>query len=148
MKVIDRFSGEFGFLSNFYPCSVPMDGIVYPSVEHAYQAAKTTNEDDRHVVLSCPTPAMAKKLRKHIVVRENWKNIKFPIMSLLVREKFKDPLLSNLLIKTGDYLLIEGNWWGDRYWGVCNGVGCNHLGKILMSVRTHIMENINERCIA
>ena len=57
------------------------------------------------------------------------------VMRDLVVQKFSDPLLQSLLETTGDEELIEGNHWGDVFWGVCKGVGENHLGKILMKVR-------------
>ena len=43
-----------------------------------------------------------------------------------------------MLIQTGDSVLIEGNTWGDRVWGVCNGVGENRLGRILMKIRSEL----------
>ena len=43
--------------------------------------------------------------------------------------------MASRLINTGDAILIEGNTWGDTYWGVCDGVGENRLGKLLMEVR-------------
>jgi hypothetical protein len=46
--------------------------------------------------------------------------------------------LKQLLLATGDKELIEGNTWGDTFWGVCNGIGQNHLGKILMAKRTEL----------
>lgn len=53
-----------------------------------------------------------------------------------VFEKFlQNPELRNRLIDTGNKILIEGNTWGDTYWGMCNGNGLNKLGEILMIVR-------------
>ena len=52
----------------------------------------------------------------------------------------QNPNLAQLLIETGDATLIEGNNWDDVVWGVCNGVGENRLGKILMQIRTEIKE--------
>ena len=57
-------------------------------------------------------------------------------MYSLVWEKFSThEHLRNLLLETGDQELIEGNTWGDTYWGTCNGVGENHFGKFLMNIR-------------
>lgn len=58
-------------------------------------------------------------------------------MSGLVRQKFNHryPELRTKLLSTGDLEIIEGNHWGDTFWGVCNGTGENHLGRILMQVR-------------
>ena len=61
-------------------------------------------------------------------------------MYMALWEKFSDPYLREMLLDTGDEELIEGNWWGDQYWGVCNGVGKNRLGNILMLIRKNIRE--------
>ncbi len=53
----------------------------------------------------------------------------------LLRIKFTIPTLRERLLATGDQTLIEGNTWGDTYWGVCRGVGLNNLGTLLMQVR-------------
>ena len=57
----------------------------------------------------------------------------------IVRSKFKQNKdLAKKLIETGDAYLEEGNWWGDKIWGVCNGEGENRFGKILMQVREEL----------
>lgn len=45
--MVERFCGEFDFLSNFYECPVAVDGITYKNSEAAYQAMKTLNEEER-----------------------------------------------------------------------------------------------------
>lgn len=52
--------------------------------------------------------------------------------------KMSEPKLRSQLLSTGTAELVEGNWWNDRYWGVCNGRGENHLGKILMRIREEL----------
>lgn len=52
--------------------------------------------------------------------------------------KFADPALAALLLATGDADLVEGNDWGDRFWGVCDGAGANMLGRLLMELRTRL----------
>jgi ribA/ribD-fused uncharacterized protein len=131
---IDRFWGEYRFLSNFYPAPVEWCGQVYPSVEHAYQAAKCADPDDRAQFLT-GTAGEAKKNGQRVKLVKNWEGIKVRIMERLVIRKFEHPDLQILLLATGDAELIEGNTWGDRFWGVCGGTGENHLGRILMYVR-------------
>jgi ribA/ribD-fused uncharacterized protein len=130
---IDRFDGEYHFLSNFYPVSV----FGYPSVENAYQAAKTLNREERLPFREC-SPAQAKKLGRRLVLRPDWEDRKLEIMRVLVRKKFEHPELRQRLLETGNQDLIEGNCWGDRFWGVCRGEGKNHLGQILMEVRREL----------
>lgn len=133
--MIDSFSGEYRFLSNFYPASVWFDWKEYPTVEHAYQAAKTLNHEMREVIRNLSTPAKAKYVGRREPLRPDWEQMKLWLMEELVLMKFEDPVLRSLLKATGDQELVEGNHWGDRFWGVCVGVGENHLGKILMKVR-------------
>jgi ribA/ribD-fused uncharacterized protein len=139
--MIDKFTGEYRFLSNFYPATVEMDGEIYPTVEHAYQAAKTTDNDIRAQIRSKPTPGGAKKLggnRKLVTLRPDWEYVKVSTMENLVRQKFQNQDLEAMLVATGDQELVEGNSWNDTFWGVCRGVGDNNLGKILMKIRSEL----------
>ena len=88
-------------------------------------------------ILLCATPGDAKRLGSRAKLRPDWEEVKVQIMHNLVLQKFQQYNLRKLLLDTGDQYIQEGNNWGDRFWGVCNGVGENHLGKILMSVREH-----------
>jgi ribA/ribD-fused uncharacterized protein len=137
---IDRFDDEFSFLSNFYPADVVYNGWPYPTVEHAYQASKAEHETDRQRISRCLTAGQAKRLGKTVLKKHGWDNQKLDIMRTLLEQKFACDPLRAALLDTGDAELIEGNWWGDIYWGVCNGVGSNNLGKLLMEVRTKIKE--------
>jgi len=133
---ITRFRGEHRFLSNFWPAPVKFDGEVYATVEHAYQASKTTNREDRQRIRNCKTPSQAKSMGKKIDLRLNWEDDRVTTMLQLVLKKFyRGSDLAEMLLETGEQILIEGNDWGDEYWGVCNGKGCNFLGEILMIVR-------------
>jgi hypothetical protein len=91
-------------------------------------------------ITDAPTPGESKKLGRRCPVREDWEEIKLSVMEELVRSKFSNPKLSQKLLETNDKLLVEGNTWGDTFWGVCNGRGENHLGKILMKVRSELKE--------
>jgi predicted NAD-dependent protein-ADP-ribosyltransferase YbiA (DUF1768 family) len=56
-------------------------------------------------------------------------------MEEILRMKFADERLRDKLTSTAPVELVEGNWWGDTFWGVCKGVGENHLGRLLMKIR-------------
>lgn len=138
-KVIDCFDGEYAFLSNFYERPVEWEGIVYPSTEHAFQAAKVINPATRMRIAAAETPGRAKRMGRTVQLRGDWEQVKFNIMLDIVLAKFhqhKD--LAEALLNTGDATLIEGNTWHDTTWGVCNGIGTNWLGKILMIVRAQL----------
>jgi len=134
-SIINSFSGEYSFLSNFYPSPIKFEGVIYPTVEHAYQSAKTNIPEEKEMFKTVPTPGKAKKLSKRITLRSDWDDIKIYVMDELLRKKFNNPELRNKLIQTYDNELIEGNTWYDTFWGVCNGVGENNLGKLLMQIR-------------
>ena len=141
ITMINEFRGEYRFLSNFYICpgGIKFEDAVYRSVEHAYQAAKTLVQHERTQIRRCATPGEAKKAGYRVTLRADWEDVKVDIMLKLVLVKFYgSPDLKKKLLATGNQKLIEGNWWGDSFWGVDErtGKGENHLGKILMVVRT------------
>lgn len=146
-KIISKFFGEYAFLSNFSDHPVTMQGpfptlepTVFPTAEHAYQAAKATTREDFEKVVSAPTPGVAKKIGRRIKVRGDWEDVKISVMAAVVEAKFAvGSQLATRLLGTGSATLIEGNYWGDAFWGVYRGRGQNMLGAILMAHRRHLV---------
>jgi ribA/ribD-fused uncharacterized protein len=142
-ETITHFHGAYRFLSNFYPCPISFDGMMYPTVEHAFQAAKTESYLVREMIRDCPTPGTAKRMggnKKLFIIRPHWDEMRLGTMLSLLRKKFSLRSFKERLISTGDRQLVEGNWWRDTYWGVDDetGLGENHLGKLLMQVREEL----------
>jgi ribA/ribD-fused uncharacterized protein len=138
---IKSFRGESSFLSNMSSSPVELGGVKYPTVEHAFQAAKTTDPVERAKILAAKTPSEAKRIGKTVTLRKDWDKKKLEVMEKALRAKFEqNPELKKKLINTGDADLIEGNDWGDRFWGQVNGTGQNNLGKLLMKIRNELME--------
>lgn len=137
-KEISFFRDKYAFLSNFYTCMVRYEHINYPTLEHAFQAAKTFDKDIRIKISRLDTAAQAKHIGKKLLLRPDWEKIKQEIMYSLLQIKFRNSKLKSCLLNTGNIKLIEGNWWGDTYWGVYNGKGKNHLGKLLMKLRKEL----------
>lgn len=133
---IEQFRGQWYFLSNFAITNIEIDGITYLSAENAFQAMKTTDQKLRKA-MSQMLPSEAKKAGRKLNLRPDWDNIKLQVMADIVYKKFdQNPAMRNALLSTGDAHLQERNDWGDIFWGAdLNGVGENHLGKILMTVR-------------
>lgn len=130
------FRGDRHFLSNFYRHPVLHAGHLWPTAEHAYQAAKTSSQSWKEQILNAATPGEAKRLGRKVPVDLNWEEQKLAVMEAILRAKFaRGSSLAMMLIGTGDEHLEETNWWGDRFWGTCNGTGKNHLGKLLMKIR-------------
>jgi ribA/ribD-fused uncharacterized protein len=138
--MIDDFRGEYRWMSNFHLCRVIYEGVTYPSVENAYQAAKFEDLNFRRKFVTC-SPAESKRLGRSPGIVSNWDSIKLSVMEKLLRQKFAPGTeLAQKLLDTGDEELVEGNWWNDTFWGVCRGRGENHLGKLLMKLRQELRE--------
>lgn len=139
--MINCFDGEFAFLSNFYPSPIEFEDITYPTNEHFFQAMKTLDLDERRAIANCATPGQAKRMGRRVALRPDWEEVKEDVMLTGLCIKFTDRALRSQLLETGDEELVEGNSWGDTTWGVCNGVGQNKLGKLLMRVREELKYN-------
>ena len=137
-----QFKGALRFLSNFYPSPIRVPWGRYPTVEHAYQAAKTCIPGEREVIIACATPGQAKRAGRKLKLREDWERVKLEFMRDALRAKFWNTELGDMLMCTREPL-IEHNRWHDNYWGSCLCQKCgdhgkNHLGKLLMDVREEL----------
>lgn len=148
MHVVPKFEGDHFFLSNFYEAptrfSLANDMVEMPTGEHAFQAGKARAVVDNDEALSyvravaaAPTPSKAKYLGRSVKIDlDIWESVKVQCMREVVFQKFmQHPDLRVKLIETGDAMLVEGNTWGDKFWGRVDGKGYNKLGVILMEVR-------------
>jgi ribA/ribD-fused uncharacterized protein len=148
LNVIDLFTGRYAFLSNFYPSKIRLDGVVYPTAEHAFQAYKTDDLAQRMLIRQASTPKLAKRLGRQAPLRPDWERGKVEVMRQVLREKFRPErsgMLAGMLARTGDAWLVEGNTWHDNVWGscrcgrpACNKPGQNMLGQLLMEVREEL----------
>lgn len=154
----NSYSKEYNFLSNFYEkkdlvfLKYNKKLIYFNSLESAFQAVKIlyvndhdlfSNNDDKYNLLiefSSLSPLQAKRKGKTIknINIEKWNNDRLFIMTELIKRKFSNKYLNELLLSTKLFELIEYNT-GTEFWGVVdkNGIliGENHLGKILMNFR-------------
>ncbi len=167
--MITDFRGPHRWLSNFHLANIVFEGEIYPSSEHAYQAAKADcvgtsalfPEPSTAGLAACDeerarfrepglTCRDAKRLGSAIRLRWDWDDVRLGIMETILRDKFsRHADLQRLLLETGDEVLVEGNSWGDRYWGVSppppEGTGDNHLGRLLMQIRRELRETDTDR---
>lgn len=138
---IDKFDEDFAFLSNFYPSPIKDGDLTYPTVEHYFQAMKTTDKYGRRLVAVASTPGKAKRIGRNLRLRRDWEDIKYDVMKEAIHMKFQDVELRKKLKATGDAYLEEGNTWHDNIWGNCHCEKCkdiqgtNWLGTILMEER-------------
>lgn len=141
---INRFRGQYFFLSNFYPCpcGVEFEGDVYDTTEHAYQAAKIEDRAGRDSFTRGGSlgenPMDAKMKGKNVKMRPGWASLKTSVMLQVVRSKFENSsVLAQKLVNTGSQTIVEGHT-GDKFWGG----KANHLGNILMRVRKELRDGI------
>lgn len=142
-EFVNGFFEENRFLSNFWDSEVEYDGVVYPTVEHAFQAAKFSDPTHRKLIQEAKTPGAAKRLgqTRTVPLRKHWaEGLSTQVMAELVAKKFAHhPTLKAELLATGDAILVETNDWGDDVWGnstTTEAPGKNLLGVALMAVRS------------
>lgn len=137
MKCVKYFDGEFAYLSNFFEAEVEYETIRYKTSEHAFQAAKSLKQADRLRIAALQTPGQSKRAGRQVELRRDWESVKEIVMLDVLTAKFdQNPDLKQLLIETDPLRLIEGNNWGDTYWGIDDKKGgTNRLGEILMILR-------------
>lgn len=147
-NIIDRFDGNYMFLSNFlyapFSIETQFGTISVPTAEHAYQAAKTEDPEIRAMIYSAPSPGKSKRMGRMIILRDDWEDIKVDCMRHILTAKFSLPKLRELLLSTGDATLVEGTTWHDTFWGICTcpqhlGEGENNLGKLLEEIRQNLV---------
>lgn len=137
MDRVKYFTDEYSFLSNFHEAEIEYIGIKWKTSEHAYQAMKSVDHEERLWMASLEHPGQAKRAGRHLTLRADWEAVKEDLMEGILRAKFdQHEDLKQQLIETYPIDLIEGNSWGDTYWGVDDKKGgLNKLGKILMKLR-------------
>jgi ribA/ribD-fused uncharacterized protein len=142
--MINKFDGEYAFLSNFYERDVTYNGLTYKNSEAAFHAQKTLDETERKQFTNL-NPSASKKLGRKITLRSDWESVKTKIMYEICYAKFiQNSDLRAKLLATGDEYLEEGTYWHDNCWGNCycekckNIAGENRLGAILMEIREEL----------
>lgn len=135
--MIDRFTGEYDFMSNRYACQFVWQGLRYSNAEAAFQSSKCAGETGRKVFCNCSADKAALKGRD-MVPDSDWENERLGIMESILTAKFEqNPSLMKRLVETGNMLLINGNNKKETFWGIdlYSWQGENHIGKILMTIR-------------
>lgn len=139
--MIREFQGNNRWLSNFAPVQIKLDGLIFPSIEHAYMSAKSDDDSwKKFCANEKNTAGKVKRASRSIELVEDWETKKLEVMAECIKQKFSQEPYKTKLFATGKQHIQEGNRWGDKFWGVClkTNNGENHLGKLIMNVRdTH-----------
>jgi len=150
--MITRFTGEYAFLSNFHPSPMKIDGLHYPTVEHYFQSMKAKKKQQAKEIRKAATPKEAKRLGARCTMRGDWNYYRLEVMRTALDHKFPGmsekphDLSTKLVLNTLDYGLIEGNTWGDKFWGMTwnntkmRWEGLNWLGTLLMARRAELTD--------
>jgi len=146
---VTDFRGSYSFLSNFARSPIDIDGWVYMTAEHAFQAQKASTATERMMIQACRSALDAKRAGRRLRLSPDWDGVRKRVMFDVVLAKFwQNPRLGDQLVSTGDAGLIEGNWWHDQFWGDCRcsrpscaEPGLNYLGQILTWVRAILRED-------
>ena len=138
--MIREFQGDYRWLSNFAPCRIELDGVEYPSVEHAFMSAKSADPAWKQFCAVTGSAALVKKESRRVQLVPGWDWLKLDVMERCLKQKFAQEPYRSLLKQTGSRQLQEGNRWNDRFWGVDlrTGAGENRLGKMIMKIRDRL----------
>ena len=142
--MIESFKGIYTWLSNMVPVKIIYEGIEYPSVEHAYMSAKSSDMAWKSRCADTQiSPKQIKQESKSIRLRDEWEDMKIDVMKECLEQKYQQEPFKTLLLGTGETHIQEGNWWGDFFWGVDikTGKGENNLGKLIMKIRNDLKNN-------
>ncbi len=142
--MISEFQNEYRWLSNFAPVCIVLDGVEYPSVEHAYMSAKSDVAVWKAFCASTEIPPKwVKRMSGLIQINPNWEFLKLDVMKACLTQKYNTEPFRTKLIATGDEYIQEGNTWGDTHWGFCleTNTGENILGRLIMEIRKILTDN-------
>lgn len=125
-------------LSNFYYYPMIIDGYEWKTVEHYYQASKSAAPEGYHEIRDAVTAGAAKRMGRSVALRADWEAVKLGVMRTALEAKFvSGQPLGQWLLDTGDALLVEGNDWHDKFWGVCLCERCGKVGQNWLGVMLH-----------
>jgi len=132
----------YDVLNNFSANAVEIDEILYPTCEHAYQAAKCTDSQGKKKIAAAKSPLLAKQLsnEKYKSAKDPvWNTKKLSVMESILRAKLdQHQEVRDALIKSGREEIAEDSPI-DVFWGRGkDGNGENQLGKLWMKIRSEI----------
>ena len=139
-----RQNDSYGEFSNFSAHPFTLNGRLWPTSEHYFQAQKFAGTEHEEAVRNATTPSLAAKLGRSraLPLRADWEAVKDDVMRAALKAKFEQhPKLKSLLLSTGDAELVE-HTRNDSYWADGgDGTGKNRLGILLMELRAELTLN-------
>lgn len=139
--------GIYAGFSNFSPHPFYLDGKLWQTSEHYYQAQKFNDDAIAYQIYRASKPMDAKNIAdgQLSAIKPDWHDIKQAVMYKSLQHKFdQHQTLTTLLLTTGTREIIEYSEQ-DRYWGDDGTrTGKNQLGQIIMQLRSEIRANISK----
>ena len=136
-----KINERYGCFSNFAHYSFMLNGKIWMTSEHYFQAQKFVNTEYQEIIRLLDNPMKASEMgrRRDLPLREDWELVKDEIMRKAVLEKFKqNEAIRRMLLSTENKTIVEKTS-KDYYWGCGeDGSGKNRLGIILMDVREQL----------
>lgn len=106
---IERFQGEYEFLSNSCPSPIFFDGLSFSCSEAAFQTAKCERLSDKKRIAQ-GDGSRAKSIAARIEPRPRQEEEQLCIMEAVLRTKFsRTSELARKLMDTNNVILIYGN---------------------------------------
>lgn len=143
-----RLSDDNGCFSNVAAYPIQLDGKLWPTSEHYFQAQKFLDPGHQEQIRKANSPMIAARMGRNRKkkLRRDWESVKVEVMRKAVPAKFTQHAeLRTILISTGDAKIVE-HAERDSYWGDGgDGSGQNVLGRILMEVRWELLASQSER---
>ncbi len=141
-----RTNEEYGCFSNFAPYPIVIDGILWPTSEHYFQAMKFEGSRHEETIRKAKSPAIAARLGRDRSkgIRSDWDSVKDDVMRKALKAKFtQHSTLREILLSTGDAKITE-HTGRDSYWADGgDGRGKNMLGQLLMELRELLRKEVD-----
>jgi hypothetical protein len=140
-----RLNEPYGEFSNFSPHPIDLQGEIWPTSEHYFQAQKFAGTEHEEAIRQAKSPMIAASMGRSRgrPLRADWEAVKDDTMRAALQAKFtQHPGLRSLLLQSGDAELIE-HTKNDSYWADGgDGTGKNRLGQLLMELRTELRKTV------
>jgi ribA/ribD-fused uncharacterized protein len=136
---ITFYTPEFYVFNNFSAHAIEFRGKLYPTAEHAYQAAKCTDPHGKEEIRKARSPILAKRSANETfrATRDpDWNTKKLAVVEEILRAKLaQHPEAQDALRDSGDEDIVEDSPT-DYFWGAgADGSGQNMLGRLWMKIR-------------
>ncbi len=139
---VNFYTPKFYALNNFSPNAIEVNGELYPTAEHAYQAAKLLGDEAKHAIKQARSPLEAQRLANTVYKASrdpDWPDKKLPVMEKILRAKLVQHEEVREALKATKNEAITEDSPTDYYWGEGkDGTGENNLGKLWMKLRSEL----------